>query len=86
MLTQNEKVFQLHNEKRFHHQRKARYVKTVLTQKVLLAPIPFGAGIKVNCSKVYNLDYPMLLPQLVQKQCIGNHDWNGLLPITKNNL
>jgi glycosyltransferase involved in cell wall biosynthesis len=76
-----EKVFQLHNEKEgFIIKGKAESVETVFkTAKVLLAPIPFGAGIKGKLLESMQFGLPNVTSTIGAEAMHGNHDWNGFI-------
>ena len=76
-----EKVFQLHNEKEgFIIKGKAESVETVFkTAKVLLAPIPFGAGIKGKLLESMQFGLPNVTSAVGAEAMQGNHDWNGFI-------
>ena len=77
----SEKVFQLHNEKEgFIIKGKAESVETVFkTAKVLLAPIPFGAGIKGKLLESMQFGLPNVTSAVGAEAMHGNHDWNGFI-------
>ena len=76
-----EKVFQLHNEKEgFIIKGRAESVETVFnTAKVLLAPIPFGAGIKGKLLESMQFGLPNVTSAVGAEAMHGNHDWNGFI-------
>ena len=76
-----EKVFQLHNEKEgFIIKGRAESVETVFSQaKVLLAPIPFGAGIKGKLLESMQFGLPNVTSAVGAEAMHGNHDWNGFI-------
>ena len=76
-----EKVFQLHNEKEgFIIKGRAESVETVFnTAKVLLAPIPFGAGIKGKLLESMQFGLPNVTSAVGAEAMQGNHDWNGFI-------
>lgn len=76
-----EKVFQLHNEKEgFIIKGRAESVETVFnTAKVLLAPIPFGAGIKGKLLESMQFGLPNVTSAVGAEAMQGNHDWNGII-------
>ena len=77
----SEKVFQLHNEKEgFIIKGRAESVETVFnTAKVLLAPIPFGAGIKGKLLESMQFGLPNVTSAVGAEAMQGNLDWNGLI-------
>ena len=77
----SEKVFQLHNEKEgFIIKGRAESVETVFnTAKVLLAPIPFGAGIKGKLLESMQFGLPNVTSAVGAEAMQGNHDWNGFI-------
>lgn len=77
----SEKVFQLHNEKEgFIIKGRAESVETVFSQaKVLLAPIPFGAGIKGKLLESMQFGLPNVTSAVGAEAMHGNHDWNGFI-------
>ena len=77
----SEKVFQLHNEKEgFIIKGRAENVETVFnTAKVLLAPIPFGAGIKGKLLESMQFGLPNVTSAVGAEAMHGNHDWNGFI-------
>ena len=77
----SEKVFQLHNEKEgFIIKGRAESVETVFSQaKVLLAPIPFGAGIKGKLLESMQFGLPNVTSTVGAEAMHGNHDWNGFI-------
>ena len=77
----SEKVFQLHNEKEgFIIKGRAENVEYVFSQaKVLLAPIPFGAGIKGKLLESMQFGLPNVTSAVGAEAMQGNHDWNGFI-------
>ena len=77
----SEKVFQLHNEKEgFIIKGRAENVESVFSQaKVLLAPIPFGAGIKGKLLESMQFGLPNVTSAVGAEAMQGNLDWNGLI-------
>ena len=77
----SEKVFQLHNEKEgFIIKGRAESVETVFnTAKVLLAPIPFGAGIKGKLLESMQFGLPNVTSAVGAESMHGNLDWNGFI-------
>ena len=77
----SEKVFQLHNEKEgFIIKGRAENVEYVFNQaKVLLAPIPFGAGIKGKLLESMQFGLPNVTSAVGAEAMQGNLDWNGFI-------
>ena len=77
----SEKVFQLHNEKEgFIIKGRAENVESVFSQaKVLLAPIPFGAGIKGKLLESMQFGLPNVTSAVGAEAMHGNLDWNGFI-------
>ena len=82
----SEKVFQLHNEKEgFIIKGRAENVEYVFNQaKVLLAPIPFGAGIKGKLLESMQFGLPNVTSAVGAEAMHGNHDWNGFITDNEN--
>ena len=76
-----EKVFQLHNQKEgFIIKGRAENVETTFNQaKVLLAPIPFGAGIKGKLLESMQFGLPNVTSTVGAEAMHGNFDWNGFI-------
>ena len=76
-----EKVFQLHNEKEgFIIKGRAENVESVFSQaKVLVAPIPFGAGIKGKLLESMQFGLPNVTSAVGAEAMHGNLDWNGFI-------
>ena len=76
-----EKVFQLHNQKEgFIIKGRAENVESVFSQaKVLLAPIPFGAGIKGKLLESMRFGLPNVTSTVGAEAMDGNFDWNGFI-------
>ena len=76
-----EKVFQLHNEKEgFIIKGRAESVEAVFnTAKILLAPIPFGAGIKGKLLESMEFGLPNVTSTVGAEAMQGNLDWNGFI-------
>ena len=77
----SEKVYQLHNEKEgFLIKGRAEKVETVFNEaKVLLAPIPFGAGIKGKLLESMELGLPNVTSSIGAEAMHGNLLWNGFI-------
>jgi len=82
----SEKVFQLHNEKEgFIIKGRAENVESVFSQaKVLLAPIPFGAGIKGKLLESMQFGLPNVTSTVGAEAMHGNFDWNGFITDDEN--
>lgn len=76
-----EKVFQLHNPKEgFIIKGRAENVEIIFNQaKVLLAPIPFGAGIKGKLLESMQFGLPNITSNIGAEAMQGNFDWNGFI-------
>ena len=76
-----EKVFQLHNQKEgFIVKGRAKSVETVFNNaKVLLAPIPFGAGIKGKLLESMQFGLPNVTSTVGAEAMHENFDWNGFI-------
>ncbi len=76
-----EKVFQLHNKKEgFFVKGRAENVESVFSQaKVLLAPIPFGAGIKGKLLESMQFGLPNVTSTVGAEAMHENFDWNGFI-------
>jgi glycosyltransferase involved in cell wall biosynthesis len=77
----SKKVFQLHNEKEgFIIKGRAENVEYVFNQvKVLLAPIPFGAGIKGKLLESMQFGLPNVTSAVGAEAMHENLDWNGFI-------
>ncbi len=84
----SEKVFQLHNEKEgFIIKGRAENVEYVFNQaKVLLAPIPFGAGIKGKLLESMQFGLPNVTSAVGAEAMHGNLDWNGFITDDENDF
>lgn len=82
----SEKVFQLHNEKEgFIIKGRAENVEYVFNQaKVLLAPIPFGAGIKGKLLESMQFGLPNVTSTVGAEAMHGNFEWNGFITDNEN--
>ena len=82
----SEKVFQLHNEKEgFIIKGRAENVEIIFnTAKVLLAPIPFGAGIKGKLLESMQFGLPNVTSTVGAESMHGNLDWNGFITDNEN--
>lgn len=76
-----EKGFQLHNEKEgFLIKGRAENVETIFNEtRVLLAPIPFGAGIKGKLLESMEFGLPNITSTIGAEAMHGNLDWNGFI-------
>lgn len=76
-----EKVFQLNNKKEgFIVKGRAENVETVFNNtKVLLAPIPFGAGIKGKLLESMQFGLPNVTSIVGAEAMHENFDWNGFI-------
>lgn len=76
-----EKVFKLHNEKEgFLIKGRAESVETTFNNaRVLLAPIPFGAGIKGKLLESMQFGLPNITTSIGAEGMQGNLDWNGFI-------
>ena len=83
-----EKVFQLHNEKEgFIIKGRAENVESVFNQaKILLAPIPFGAGIKGKLLESMQFGLPNVTSAVGAEAMHGNLDWNGFITDDENDF
>ncbi len=79
-----EKAKQLHNEKEgFLVKGRAASVEEVFhNAKVLLAPIPYGAGLKGKLLESMLFGLPNITTAIGAEGMYGNQDWNGFIAIT----
>lgn len=77
----NNKVFQLHQEKEgFLVLGRASSLESVFQEaKVLLAPIPFGAGLKGKLFESMKLGLPNVTTTIGAEGMLDNGQWNGLI-------
>jgi O-antigen biosynthesis protein len=77
----SEKAKQLHNEKEgFLIKGRAESVVDVYSKaKVLLAPIPYGAGLKGKLFEAMQLGLPSVTTKMGAEGMNGNLDWNGFI-------
>lgn len=77
----SEKVFQLHNEKEgFIVKGRADNVESIFNQyKVLLAPIPFGAGLKGKLWESMQFGLPNVTSSIGAEAMNKNLPWNGFI-------
>lgn len=82
----SEKAKQLHNEKEgFLIKGRAESVAKVYTKaKVLLAPIPYGAGLKGKLFEAMQLGLPSVTTKMGAEGMHGNLDWNGFITSDEN--
>ncbi|RAK25230.1 glycosyltransferase involved in cell wall biosynthesis [Flavobacterium aquaticum] len=76
-----EKAKQLHNEKEgFLIKGRAESVTEVYAKsRVLLAPIPYGAGLKGKLFEAMQLGLPSITTKMGAEGMHGNLDWNGFI-------
>lgn len=77
----SEKVFQLHNETEgFIIKGRADSVEKIFNEyKILLAPIPFGAGLKGKIFESMLYGIPNVTTSIGAEGMKGNLDWNGFI-------
>jgi glycosyltransferase involved in cell wall biosynthesis len=77
----SEKAKQLHNEKEgFLIKGRAESVADVYSKaKVLLAPIPYGAGLKGKLFEAMQFGLPSITTEMGAEAMNGNLDWNGFI-------
>jgi glycosyltransferase involved in cell wall biosynthesis len=77
----SEKAKQLHNEKEgFLIKGRAESVADVYSKaKLLLAPIPYGAGLKGKLFEAMQLGLPSITTKMGAEAMNGNLDWNGFI-------
>jgi len=77
----SEKAKQLHNEKEgFLIKGRAESVADVYSKaRVLLAPIPYGAGLKGKLFEGMQLGLPSITTKMGAEAMNGNLDWNGFI-------
>lgn len=77
----SEKAKQLHNEKEgFLIKGRAESVAEVYAKaRVLLAPIPYGAGLKGKLFEAMQLGLPSVTTKMGAEGMNGNLDWNGFI-------
>ena len=83
-----EKAKQLHNEKEgFLIKGRAESVAEAYSKaKVLLAPIPYGAGLKGKLFEAMQLGLPSITTEMGAEGMNGNLDWNGFITSDENNF
>ena len=79
----SEKAKQLHNEKEgFIIKGRAKSVDDVYSKaRVLLAPIPYGAGLKGKLFEAMQLGLPSITTEMGAEAMNGKLDWNGFITI-----
>lgn len=84
----SEKAKQLHNEKEgFLIKGRAESVADVYAKaKVLLAPIPYGAGLKGKLFEAMQLGLPSVTTKIGAEGMHGNLDWNGFITSNENDF
>lgn len=84
----SEKAKQLHNEKEgFLIKGRAESVVNVYSKaKVLLAPIPYGAGLKGKLFEAMQLGLPSITTKMGAEGMNGNLDWNGFISENENDF
>ena len=77
----SEKAKQLHNEKEgFLIKGRAESVTDVYSKaKILLAPIPYGAGLKGKLFEAMQLGLPSITSKMGSEAMNGNLNWNGFI-------
>lgn len=77
----SKKVMQLHNEReKFLIKGRAESVEETFEKaRVLLAPIPFGAGIKGKLLESMQFGLPNITTEIGAEGMKGNLDWNGFI-------
>ncbi|MBP9848774.1 MAG: glycosyltransferase family 4 protein [Flavobacterium sp.] len=84
----SEKAKQLHNEKEgFLIKGRAESVADVYSKaKTLLAPIPYGAGLKGKLFEAMQLGLPSVTTKMGAEAMNGNIDWNGFITSDEANF
>ena len=84
----SEKAKQLHNEKEaFLIKGRAESVADVYSKaKILLAPIPYGAGLKGKLFEAMQLGLPSITTKMGAEAMNGNLDWNGFITSDENDF
>ena len=84
----NEKAKQLHNEKEgFLIKGRAETVASVYSKaKVLLAPIPYGAGLKGKLFDAMSLGLPSITTPMGAEGMNGALSWNGFIATDENDF
>ena len=83
-----EKAKQLHNEKEgFLIKGRAESVAEAYSKaKVLLAPIPYGAGLKGKLFEAMQLGLPSVTTEMGAEGMNGNLEWNGFITSDENDF
>ena len=83
-----EKAKQLHNEKEgFLIKGRAESVTEIYAKaRVLLAPIPYGAGLKGKLFEAMQLGLPSITTKIGAEGMHGNLDWNGFIISSEEDL
>ena len=84
----SEKAKQLHNEKEgFLIKGRAESVTQVYSNaKLLLAPIPYGAGLKGKLFEAMQLGLPSITTKMGAEGMNGNLEWNGFISTDENDF
>ena len=84
----SEKAKQLHNEKEgFLIKGRAESVADVYSKaKILLAPIPYGAGLKGKLFEAMQLGLPSITTKMGAEGMNGNLEWNGFISTDENDF
>ena len=84
----SEKAKQLHDEKEgFLIKGRTESVLDVYSKaKVLLAPIPYGAGLKGKLFEAMQLGLPSVTTKMGAEGMYGNLDWNGFISENENDF
>lgn len=84
----SEKAKQLHNEKEgFLIKGRAESVADVYSKaRVLLAPIPYGAGLKGKLFEAMQQGLPSVTTKMGAEAMHGNLDWNGFITSDENDF
>jgi glycosyltransferase involved in cell wall biosynthesis len=84
----SEKAKQLHNEKEgFLIKGRAESVTEVYAKaRVLLAPIPYGAGLKGKLFEAMQLGLPSITTEMGAEGMNGNLNWNGFITSDENDF
>ena len=84
----SEKAKQLHNEKEgFLIKGRAESVADVYSKaKILLAPIPYGAGLKGKLFEAMELGLPSVTTKMGAEAMNGDLDWNGFITSDENDF
>ncbi len=84
----SEKVYQLHNEKEgFIIKGRADSVEKIFNKyRILLAPIPFGAGLKGKLWESMTFGIPNITSSAGAEAMSGNLEWNGFIENSEENF